>query len=124
MVVGCIYKHPNLAVTEFNECYVQPLLDKLSLDKDVILMGDFNNADLLYYEMHKQSRDFLDKIFSASLKLHTTTHSLQRGQNPPPPHLLTPLPLHYWLPINFYNFLSPPSPPTLQHLSPSLIVSK
>ena len=73
MVVGCIYKNPNLAVTEFNECYLQSFLDKLSLgNKDVILMGDFN-MDLLHYETHNQSRDFLDKMFSASLKPHITT---------------------------------------------------
>ena len=73
MVVGCIYKHPNLAITEFNEGYLQPLLDKSSLEnKDVILMGDFN-VDLLHYETHNQSRDFLDKMLSASLKPHITT---------------------------------------------------
>ena len=32
-------------------------------------MGDFN-LDLLHYETHNQSRDFFDKMFSASLKLH------------------------------------------------------
>ena len=70
VVVGCIYKHPNLTVTEFNEGYLQPLLDKLSLEnKDVILMDDFN-LGLLHYEMHNQSRDFLDNMFSASLKPH------------------------------------------------------
>ena len=35
-------------------------------------MGDFN-TDLLHYETHNQSRDFLDKMFSASLKPHITT---------------------------------------------------
>ena len=73
VVVGCVYKHPNLAVTEFNEGYLQPLLDKLSLkNKDVILMGDFN-VDLLHHETHNQSRHILDKIFSALLKPHITT---------------------------------------------------
>ena len=73
MVVGCIYKYPNLPVTEFNECYLQPLLDKLSLEKkDVIWMGDFN-VDLLHYETQSQSINFLHKMFSASLKPHITT---------------------------------------------------
>ena len=35
-------------------------------------MGDFN-VDLLHYETHNQSRDFLDKMLSASLKPHITT---------------------------------------------------
>ena len=68
MVVGCIYKHPNFPITEFNERGLQPLLDKLSLEnKDIILMGDFN-VDLLHYETRNQSRDLLDEMFSASLK--------------------------------------------------------
>ena len=71
--VGCIYKHPNPTITELNEGYLEPLLDKLSLaNKDVILMGDFN-VDLLHYETHNQSRDFLHKLFSTSLKPHINT---------------------------------------------------
>ena len=35
-------------------------------------MGEFS-VDLLQYETHNQSRDFLDKMFSASLKPHITT---------------------------------------------------
>ena len=73
VVSGCIYKHPNLAVTEFNEGYLQPRLDKLSLEnKDLILMGDFN-VYLLHCEMHNQRRDFLDKMFSATLKSDITS---------------------------------------------------
>ena len=72
MVVCCIYRYPNLPVTESNECYLQPLLDELSLEnKDVVLMSDFN-MDLRHYETHSQTREFLDKMFSASLKLHIT----------------------------------------------------
>ena len=46
------------------------------LKTNVILMSDFN-MDLRHYETHNQNRDFLDKMFSASLKLHIaapTTH--------------------------------------------------
>ena len=46
-------------------------------------MSDFS-VDLLLHETHNQSRDFLDKMFSASLKPHITTptfkievHSMQ-----------------------------------------------
>ena len=35
-------------------------------------MGDFNVV-LLHYETHNQSRDFLDEMFSASLKPNITT---------------------------------------------------
>ena len=75
VVVGCMYKHPILVITEFKECYLQSLLDKLSPEnKYIILMGHFN-MDLLHYETHNQSRDFLDKMLSASLKPHITTHT-------------------------------------------------
>ena len=66
-------------------CYLQRLLGKLSLEKKdvILLMSDFN-VDLLLHETHNQSRDFLDKMFSASLKPHITTptfkievHSMQ-----------------------------------------------
>ena len=62
-----IYKYPNMAAAEFSDSYLQPLLDKLTKwKKDVILMGDFN-VDLLHYETHSQSRELLDKMFSALL---------------------------------------------------------
>ena len=42
-IIGCIYKHPNLAIQEFMDTFLQPLLDNLSYEnKNVILMGDFN----------------------------------------------------------------------------------
>ena len=73
VVIGCIYKYPNVAVTKFNECYLQPLLDRLSLENNnVVVMGDFN-VDLLHYETYIQSRDFLYKMFAASLKPLITT---------------------------------------------------
>ena len=77
-VVGCIYKHPKFAVTEFNECYLEPLLDKLSLDiKEVILMGDFN-VDVFHHETHNQSRNFLDEaIACGNLTYSTSDHLAQ-----------------------------------------------
>ena len=41
-IVGCIYKHPIVPVTEFTNDYMGPLLEKLSREKkETILMGDF-----------------------------------------------------------------------------------
>lgn len=66
--------NPNLELTNSNECYLQYLLDKLSLEnEDVILMGDFS-VDLLHDETHNQSKNFLDRMLSAS-KRHITTHT-------------------------------------------------
>ena len=45
------------------DIFLQPLLDKLSYEnKNVILLGDFN-IDLLHYELHIQTREYLDKIY-------------------------------------------------------------
>ena len=42
-IIGCIYKHQNVPVTEFRNYYMGPLLEKLSREKkEIILMGDFN----------------------------------------------------------------------------------
>ena len=42
-IVGCLYKHPNMDVSDFNKNYLNTLLDKLSDEnKKVFLLGDFN----------------------------------------------------------------------------------
>ena len=71
-IIGCIYKHPNLAIQEFMDTFLQPLLDNFSYEnKNVILMGDFN-IDLLHYESHIQTREFLDKIYFGLSTPHIT----------------------------------------------------
>ena len=61
-----------MAIQEFMDTFLQPLLDKLSYEnKNVILLGDFN-FDLLHYESHIQTREFLDKICFGSLSPHIT----------------------------------------------------
>ena len=43
VIVGCIYRHTYMDFNEFNDYYVNNLLDKLSKEnKTVILLGDFN----------------------------------------------------------------------------------
>ena len=42
-IVGCIYKHPNVPVTEFTNDYMGLFLEKLSHEwKEIILMDDFS----------------------------------------------------------------------------------
>lgn len=62
-----------MTFAEFNDSYLQPQRNKFTNEKknDVILMGDFT-LDLLYYNTHSPSREFLNKMFSASLSLHFT----------------------------------------------------
>ena len=44
IIVGCLYKHPTMDVSDFNKNYLNILLDKLSKEnKQVFLLGDFNN---------------------------------------------------------------------------------
>ena len=60
-IVGCLYKHPAMEVADFN-----PLLDKLSKEnKQVFLLRNFN-TNLLNYNYHQPSNEFLDSLASNS----------------------------------------------------------
>lgn len=80
-IIGCIYKHPNMPVKDFNENFLSELLKKLETEnKDIILMGDFN-INLLNYNKHEETNFFVDQLFSNSLlpsitkPTRVTTHS-------------------------------------------------
>ena len=61
-IVGCIYKHPTLSTSEFNDTYIKDLLVKTkSENKEIMLMGDFK-INLLNYESNESVADFLDTI--------------------------------------------------------------
>ena len=61
-----------MAIQEFMDTFLQPLPDKFSHEnKNVILLGHIN-IDLLHYESHNQTREFLDKIYFGSLSPHIT----------------------------------------------------
>ena len=65
--VGCIYRHPHMDLNEFNDYYINNLLDKLSKEnKTVFLLGDFN-IDLLNYDQHSRTNTFLDSLSSHML---------------------------------------------------------
>ena len=64
IIVGCIYKHPNMNINEFNDDYLNELLDKLSKEnKTMFLLGDFN-INLLNYDIHPPTNGFLDSLLS------------------------------------------------------------
>ena len=43
IIVGCIYRHPNMDLNKFNSDYLNPLLAKLSKEKKTVsLLGDYN----------------------------------------------------------------------------------
>ena len=66
IVVGCVYKHPNMDVLDFNSL-INQLLDKISNEqKQFFLLGDFN-INLLNYTEHQPTNEFLDSLASNSI---------------------------------------------------------
>ena len=59
-----IYKHPNMNINEFNDDYLNKLLDKLSKEiKNIFLLGNFN-INFLNYDIHPPTNEFLDSLSS------------------------------------------------------------
>ena len=70
MIVGCICRHPHMDLNEFNDCYINNLLNKLSKkNKTVLPLGDFD-IDLLNYDQHSTTNDFLASLSSHMLLPH------------------------------------------------------
>jgi len=64
VIVGCIYRHPNMSITEFNSFYLTPLLDKVGNEnKKIFLLGDFN-INLLKSNENNDISSFLDCLGS------------------------------------------------------------
>ena len=65
IIVGCLYKHPNMDVFDFNKTCLNILFDGLSKEKQVFLLGDFN-INLLNYNDHQPINEFLCSLASNS----------------------------------------------------------
>ena len=65
IIVGTIYKHPSMDLTDFNSSYLNSLLEKISKQKSVFLLGDFN-INLMNYIVHNPTNGFLDSLASNS----------------------------------------------------------
>ena len=63
IVVGCIYRHPSMTVSDFNENYLNPLMENLTDKKHNFLLGDFN-VDLMKTDTDEDSMAYLDIISS------------------------------------------------------------
>ena len=62
-IVACVYRPPSTNVHLFNEQFV-PFISELSqLKGDVYVCGDFN-IDILRYDTHSESKNFVDLMFS------------------------------------------------------------
>ena len=70
IIIGCLYRHASMELSEFNNHDLSNLLDNLSDEnKTVVLLGDFN-ADLLKYDKDCNVSDFLDTMYSNLLLPH------------------------------------------------------
>ena len=64
IILGIVYRHPTMDINEFNDKYVNKLLDNITKEnKTTFLLGDFN-IDLLKYESHTSTNEFLDSLSS------------------------------------------------------------
>jgi hypothetical protein len=61
--VGCLYRAPNTNIVRFTD-ELQNILEIVKQFK-VYICGDYN-IDLLKYECHQNSRDFVNQMFSVS----------------------------------------------------------
>ena len=66
VIVGVIYRHPSMNLTDFNCSYLNKLSENISKEqKSIFLLGDFN-VNLLNYNEHNQKNEFLDSFASNS----------------------------------------------------------
>ena len=66
IIVGVIYRHPSMDLANFNCNYLNKLLENVSKEqKSIFLLGHFN-VNLLNYNEHNQTNEFLDSLASNS----------------------------------------------------------
>ena len=61
VIVGCIYRHPCMDINEFNDDFLNPLLESIESDKKLFLVGDFN-IGLLTVDIDSSTTKFFDTI--------------------------------------------------------------
>ena len=73
-LIGCIYRLPNIDLDEFNDNYLNILLDKISKEnKSVFLLGDFN-VDLLKYDKPVPTNDLGVTFFTYASTTYSPTN--------------------------------------------------
>ena len=64
IIIGCIYRHPSMESQEFNDNYLNPLLDKITEEnKKIFLVGGFY-ADLMKTDTDFNTSHFFDTMTS------------------------------------------------------------
>ena len=72
ILVGCLYRHPDMDINEFNDIILMNLLHKLSSEKKyVTFLGDFN-VDLVKYDNLHLTNEFVDSLSSHLFLPHIT----------------------------------------------------
>ena len=66
IIVGVIYRHPSMYLTDFNFSYLKKLLESISKkQKSIFLLPDFN-VNFLNYNKHNPTNDVSDSLASNS----------------------------------------------------------
>ena len=69
IIVGVIYRHPSMDLTDFNSNYLNKLSENISEEqKSIFLLGDFD-VNLLNYNAHDPTNEFLNSLPSNSFTL-------------------------------------------------------
>ena len=72
IIIGNLYRHPSMKLNDFNENFLDPLMEELSTkDKSVYLMGDFN-IDLMKIDIDNNTSIFFDSMTSNLFVPHIT----------------------------------------------------
>ena len=65
IIIGCVYRHHDMDLNDFNNNYLNLLLFKSSKEKETIFsLGDYN-VDLSKFEQHFPTNEFLDSLASS-----------------------------------------------------------
>ena len=66
IIVEVIYRHPSMDLSDFSSNYLNKLLENISKEqRSIFLLGDFN-VNLLNYNEHNPTNEFLDSLASNS----------------------------------------------------------
>ena len=68
IIVCCAYRHPDTDARKFT-VYLESILSKIDKNKTICIMGDFN-INLLNYESHSNTNEFINSMVSHHLLPH------------------------------------------------------
>ena len=62
-IIGRKCRHPTMSLTEFSDSYLNILLQKISKEKKNVFLLDEFNFDLLKYDKHAGTNEFIDSLY-------------------------------------------------------------